>query len=85
MEEGCDPHRKEWCLTVVVPVAVPCKGALELPTPKPMVFRVEYLRTKLDSKAGITYEKGAPDAFWIEGIVGKVVEGIEPLAKVVGI
>jgi hypothetical protein len=47
----------------VVPMVDPCKGELELPAPRLMVYRVEYVRTELESKPGIPYEKGVSDAF----------------------
>jgi hypothetical protein len=48
-----------------------------------MVYRVEYVRTDLESKPSFPYENGEPNAFWIEGTVGKFIEGIKPLPKVV--
>jgi hypothetical protein len=47
----------------VVSVTDTYKGELYLPSPRPMVCRVEYVRTELESKPGIPYEKGVPDTF----------------------
>jgi hypothetical protein len=43
------------------------------------------VRTELESKHGIPYEKGVSYTFWIKGTVVEVIKGIEPLPEVVGI
>jgi hypothetical protein len=41
----------------------PCKGALDIHAPIPMVYRVEYVKIELESKLNIPYEMGVPDVF----------------------
>jgi len=41
----------------------PCKGVLELSTPRPMVFKAEYVRNEFKLIPGIAYEKGAHVVF----------------------
>jgi hypothetical protein len=63
----------------------PCRGLFELPAPRPMVFRVEYVRTKFVSKPSILYENGGPFALYVKGTVIITIYGIIPLPEVVAI
>jgi hypothetical protein len=67
---------------VEVPPIDPCRGALELPAPRPKVCRVEEESTVLVPKPGIPYENGGPVALWVNGAVIAAIDGIRPLPEV---
>jgi hypothetical protein len=60
----------------------PCRGVFELPVPKPMVCRVEYVRTEFVSKPGIPYENGGPVALYVNGAMIVAIDEIRPLPEV---
>jgi hypothetical protein len=70
---------------VVVPVTDPCKGEIELPSLRPIFFREEWVRNKLESKLGIPYEKGVSATLWIGGTMFRVADRMLPLSEVVGL
>ena len=60
----------------------PCRGALELPAPKPKVCKVEQDSTGLVPKLGIPYENGGPVALSVKGVVSTTIDGIVSIFKV---
>jgi len=63
----------------------PYKGALELPSPKPTVYGVEYVNVKLVSKPNIPCEKGASNMLCIVGKMVIVIIETMSLPEVVGV
>jgi hypothetical protein len=67
-----------------VPSVDPCKGVFEPPTPRPMVYRVELVRTEFESKLGIPYENGRLVALYVNIAVVIFDDRTIPLPKVEG-
>jgi hypothetical protein len=60
----------------------PFRGALELPAMRPNVYRVEWERTVLVPKPGISYENGGPITLWVNGEVVVAIDRMGPLPEV---
>jgi hypothetical protein len=65
-----------------VPPIWPCRGALELPSPRPKVCEVEWETIGLVPELGILYENRGPVTLGVNGVVVVVIDGIGPLCEV---
>jgi hypothetical protein len=70
---------------IEVPPIDPFTGDFEIPSPRPMVSKVEKVRTEFESKLGIPYENGGPITFCINEAMFVVDDGIRPLLEVKGV
>jgi hypothetical protein len=64
---------------------LPSSKNMPTPFPRPMVFKVDKVRTKFELKPSIPYENGGPIALCVNGAVVFTNDGIEPLPEVEGV